>query len=457
MSKANILVVDDEPAIRGLVQEILEDEGYAVRLAESAEEARVLLRQHAPDLLLLDIWMPGEDGISLLKDLAGSGSLLYPVVMISGHGTVETAVEATRLGAVDFVEKPLSMGKLLATVEQALASGPSGRAETEPLAMVEPVGKSAVLQALREQAAKVATTNSRVLISGPPGSGCRVFARYIHALSDFAQGPFLEFSGAAVNADIAAEQLFGVEEETARRPGLLELAAGGTLVIDRTSELATAIQDQLVAALEFGWFLRTGGSSRVALEARLLFVVREDIAQAAQAGRLREDLCYHLNAVPLYVPPLREHSEDVPELVTYFVDQLVDREQLPFRRFTVAAQNRLRHHDWPGHVRELGNLVRRLLVMGDGREIDVAEVAEAMAMDQASFDQSSDWTPTRVLDLSLREAREQFERAYLQRQLQRAGGNVAQLARLAGMERTHLYRKLRSLGIDQQKPEDVGE
>lgn len=456
MSKADILVVDDEPAIRGLVQEILEDEGYSVRLAESAETARVLLRQGTPDLLLLDIWMPGEDGISLLKDLAGNG-LTYPVVMISGHGTVETAVEATRLGAVDFVEKPLSMGKLLATVDQALVSVPSGSGELETSAMIEPVGKSAALHALREQAAKVAGTQSRVLLSGPPGSGCRVFARYIHGLSARAQGPFLEFSGAIANADLAAEQLLGVDEEMGRRPGFLELAAGGTLVIDRASELSLEVQDQLVTALRASGFHRIGGHHRVPLEARLFFIVREEIALAVQAGRLREDLCYHLNVVPLHVPPLRDHSEDVPELLAFFVDQLVDREQLPFRRFTVAAQNRLRHHDWPGHVRELGNLVRRLLVMGEGLEIDVGEVEQAMLVDQSRLDQSSDWTPARVLDMPLREAREQFERVYLERQLQRAGGSVAQLARLAGMERTHLYRKLRSLGIDQQKSEDAGE
>lgn len=456
MSKADILVVDDEPAIRGLVQEILEDEGYAVRLAESAEAARVLLQQGTPDLLLLDIWMPGEDGISLLKDLASSG-LTYPVVMISGHGTVETAVEATRLGAVDFVEKPLSMGKLLATVDQALVSAPRSPEGAEPPAMLEPVGKSKALQALREQAAKVAGTQSRVLLSGPPGSGCRLFARYIHGLSAWAQGPFLEFSGATADADLAAERLFGVEENTGRRPGLLELAAGGTLVIDRVSELSLEIQDQLAAALRSGGFHRVGGHHGVPLEARLSLIIREEIAPAVQEGRLREDLCYHLNVVLLHVPSLRDHSEDVPELLAFFVDQLVDREQLPFRRFTVAAQNRLRHHDWPGHVRELGNLVRRLLVMGEGLEIDVGEVEQAMLMDQSRLDQSSDWTPARVLDMPLREAREQFERVYLERQLQRAGGSVAQLARLAGMERTHLYRKLRSLGIDQQKPEDAGE
>ncbi len=454
MSKAQVLVVDDEPDIRELVRDILEDEGYAVATAESADQARLALRDRRPDLMLLDIWMPGEDGISLLKAWAGSGELTFPVVMISGHGTVETAVEATRLGAMGFVEKPLSMGKLLVTVEQALAAGPTPVAQAEFAHIIEPVGRSVAMVQLREQAARVAATESWILVTGEAGSGRKCFARHVHQLSARQNGPLVEIAAGTIAAPTAAEELFGQEHAGRVSPGRLEAAAGGTVILDGAADLEPAAQTRLASAIDAGSFQRVGGSELVPLDVRMIAITRHDLADEVAAGRFLKDLCYALSVVPVAVPALREHAEDIPELVAFYVDHLVETERLAYRRFTVAAQNRLRNHPWPGNVRELYNLVKRLLVLGEGIDIDVDEVEAALASAQADAPPADALSPALVLDLPLREAREQFERGYLQQQLQRAGGNVAQLARLAGMERTHLYRKLRALGID---PREAGE
>lgn len=454
MSKAHVLVVDDEPDIRELVREILEDEGYVVTTAESAAEARQARDARQPDLALLDIWMPGEDGISLLKDWAAGGGPGFPVVMISGHGTVETAVEATRQGAVDFVEKPLSMGRLLATVEQALTHSGGDEPASAAADSIEPVGRSVRMRELREQAERVAASDSWILLTGEPGSGRKCLGRYIHALSPRRQGPLVEVSAGTIAGQSAAEELFGQEHGGRILPGRLEAAAGGSLVLDEASELDAEAQTRLASAIDAGGFQRVGGSSWVPLDARIISTARQELTSAVAAGHFRQDLCYALSVIPMHVPALREHAEDIPELVAFYVDRLVESERLAYRRFTVAAQNRLRNHDWPGNVRELRNLIQRLLVLGDGLDIDVAEVEAALAAGQQGGS-TEDWSPALALDLPLREAREQFERAYLQQQLVRAGGSVAQLARLAGMERTHLYRKLRSLGIDPRDSSDA--
>jgi len=447
MSKAHVLVVDDEPDIRGLVREILEDEGYQVATAESADEARQLLAEQRPDLALLDIWMPGEDGISLLREWAAHGAPAFPVVMISGHGTVETAVEATRQGATDFVEKPLSMGKLLVTVEQALAGADTAGEVTPAEAPMTPVGRSASMQALRDRAGRVASSDSWVLLTGEVGSGRKLLARYLHGLSDRSRRPLIELAAGTVAGQAAAEELFGKEQGGRVTRGRLEDAAGGALVLDEVGDLDAEAQTRLVSAIDTGSFQRVGGADRVPLDVRVIATTSRDLLAEVNAGRFRGDLYYALSVVPLSVPPLREHVEDVPELVSFYVDRLVEEEGLRYRHFTVAAQNRLRHHDWPGNVRELRNLVQRLLVLGDGVDIDVAEVEAALTAPEPEPG-ADGWPPRVSLDLPLREAREQFERAYLEQQLARAGGNVARLAKLAGMERTHLYRKLRALGIE---------
>ena len=455
MSAPRVLVVDDESEIRRLLQEILLDEGYDVDSAADASEARARRAKHEPDLRLLDIWMPDTDGITVLREWAQSSSgLPCPVVMMSGHGSVETAVEATRLGAFDFIEKPLSLAKLLRTVERALEAGRHKRQVPRALtpSVVAPVGKSRVMQALREQVHQVAPHDASVLIVGEPGTGREAFARYVHSLSRRAAAPFVTLIAAGVADDNAMAVLHGVETGEGSRTGLLEQANGGVLFVNALEDLSPAVQRLLLADLESRSFLRVGGQRPVSLDVRLVCSARPGIEQAGDSGSVRVDLLAHLNVIKLPIPPLREYAEDVPDLLRYYVDRLVDDEQLQFRRFGVAAQNRLRNYPWPGNVGELRNLVKRLLILGGPEEIGLDEVERELAAQKLS---SEPLVKQDLLALPLREAREQFERAYLQQQLILCNGKVGQLAKRVGMERTHLYRKLRLLGVDfRQSPDD---
>ena len=447
MSNPQVLVVDDEADIRALIQEILSEEGYGVTVAADADEARSARRDDNFDLILLDIWMPDTDGITLLREWSDNGDLKCPVVIMSGHGTVDTAVEATRLGAHDFVEKPLSLAKLLRTVEGALESAgrqaTAARGTLPPL--LAPVGRSALMQALRDKVKQYARHDAAVLISGEPGTGRSAFARYLHALSGRADGPLINITAASLTADNVEENLLGSEEDGEVHMGAFEKAAQGTLIIDELTDLGTAGQRILFSVLEDGTFTRKGGSTAVPLDARVVATLRADYEDKVRSGELRADLVASLGVLMLRVPPLREYSEDVPELLNYYVDKLVDSEGLVFRRFSVAAQNRLRNYPWPANVRERKNLVRRLLMSDSDEDISLeeveAEISGAAADDEPLVKQD-------LLALPLREAREQFERAYLQQQLVLCDGKVGQLAKRVGMERTHLYRKLRSLGVD---------
>jgi DNA-binding NtrC family response regulator len=449
MKKGYILVVDDEPNIRETVAEILQDEGYEVAQAGDAAAARQSRRARRPDLVLLDIWMPGEDGISLLKDWAASG-LPFPVIMVSGHGTVDTAVEATRLGAYDFIEKPLSMSKLLLTVDRALAAHKLYRENLGLRQQVhwvpDPVGKSAVILHLREQIKRIASHNTWVLFTGEPGSGKEVWARYLHACSTRKDAPFLDVGAASLARENASVELFGNEEGERLHYGLLEQAHGGVLFLDEVGDLDLAIQARLLSALETGSFLRIGGTEPVVVDVRVLAASHQPLEEMVQAGRFREDLFYHLNVVPVRVPPLREHREDIPDLLRYYLGLLVEQEKLPPREFSVAAQNYLRGYHWPGNIRELKNLVQRLLILGVGEAIDLEEVQQALGGKATSRHEGENYLPA-SFDLPLREARDQFERQYLEHQLEKCSGSVGKLSRQVGMERTHLYRKLRSLGI----------
>lgn len=449
MSAAHILVVDDEPDIRGLVKEILEDEGYTVAVAENGEAARHALRDRRPDLILLDIWMPDIDGITLLKEWA-EDELPCPVIMMSGHGTVETAVEATRLGAYDFLEKPLSMAKLLLTVERALETS---KLKQENIGLRrrapqvhEPVGRSAVMQRLREQVKRIAQHDTWVLITGEPGSGRETFARYLHSQSARRERPFIDLSVSALAAGNAARELFGVEENGHIHYGSLEKAAGGTLMLDEVADMDWEAQSKLLGALDGGHFLRVGGKEPVRIDVRIIAITQRNLEEEVRAGRFREDLFYHLNVVPLHIPPLREHPEDVPDLLNFYLDYFATHEKLPYRRFSVGAQNFLRHYHWPGNVRELKNLVQRLLILGAGDEISQREVELALGPPPPFQVQTIETLVS--FDQPLRQAREQFEKAYLDYQLEKHQGNVSKMAKEAGMERTHLYRKLRSLGIE---------
>ena len=450
MSLPFILVVDDEPDIRDSVKDILEDEGYGVGLAENGEAARAALRERRPDLILLDIWMPDIDGISLLKEWSEGDGLPCPVIIMSGHGTVETAVEATRLGAYDFLEKPLSLAKLLLTVERAL--------ETERLVMenvglrrsyrpiIEPVGHSQVMQRLREQVKRITQHDTWVLISGEAGSGRETFARYLHAQSSRKERPFIDVSvGATAKGNFSLE-FFGSEQDGKIHYGRLEQANGGTLFLDEIADMDLEAQAQLAGAFETGEFLRVGGSDPVKVDIRVIAATQKELQTEVSAGNFREDLFYHLNVVPLEIPPLREHREDVPELLSYYVDYFVTHEKLPYRHFSVSAQNMLRNYDWHGNILELRNLVQRVLILGAGEEITLDDVETAMGGLKKETVQTS--LPGISFDQPLRKAREDFERVYLEYQLDKHDGNVSKMAQEVGMERTHLYRKLRGVGIE---------
>ena len=446
MSSPHILVVDDEADIRETLKEILGEEGYAVEVAANAAAARAALARQEPDLVLLDIWMPDTDGISLLREWSTSEALRFPVVMLSGHGTVETAVEATRLGALDFVEKPLSLAKLLRTVERALESGRRRRQALRTLIppLVAPIGKSKLMQQLRDQVARVAAHDASVMLVGEIGTGRESFARYLHSLGPRADGPFVVVTCAALEAAGAAARLRGSNDGDGQAVGFYDQAEGGTLLLNGIEDLPQAVQRVLHADLEDGGYVRVGGTERVALRLRCVATAKPGI-ESRPDEVLRRDLVAQLNVITLRIPALREYAEDVPDLLRHYVDRLVDEEKLAFRRFSVAAQNRLRNYPWPANVRELRNLVQRLLIVGGPEEIGLEEIERELSVQQPA---EEPLVKQDLLALPLREAREHFERAYLTQQLILCNGKVGQLAKRVGMERTHLYRKLRALGVD---------
>jgi len=449
VTKSTILVVDDEPYIRQLLSEILEDEGYQVAIAENGGAARKYLNEQQPDLILLDIWMPDEDGITLLKDWLKSGHLECPVIMMSGHATIETAVEATRLGAHDFLEKPLSMAKLLVTVERAMENARLRRENiglrrrVDPV--VEPIGKSAAMERLREQIKKLAQHDARVLLVGEPGCGKETFARYLHAMSSRRDGPFIDVGVGTLAPDHSAIEFFGRESGGLIHRGLLEQAHGGTLFLDEVADMDDETQLRLLSALELRAFSRVGGSDPINVDVRVIASTRKMLEEEVRSGHFRRELLYLLNVVTLKIPPLREHTEDVPELLSLYVDYFVSREKIPFRRFPVAAQNFLRNYAWPGNIRELKNLVQRLMILGAGEEVSLDEVRSALG---ESLNLAKSGGQPDFFGLPLKEARDKFEKAYLEYHLEKYGGNVARLSQAIGLERTHLYRKLNSLGVN---------
>ncbi|MBT6277549.1 MAG: sigma-54-dependent Fis family transcriptional regulator, partial [Chromatiales bacterium] len=347
-----------------------------------------------------------------------------------------------------FIEKPISTAKLLLTVRNALSAAQLGRENKGLREEIEPtgelLGKSAILQSLRGQAQRVAAHGAAIFISGEPGSGKTTLARYIHQQSPRADGPFTRVSVAALANDDGERALFGAEEAGQIAYGALESANGGTLFMEDVADLPFALQARLFGALERRGFQRVGGSEIVALDAHVIVATSRDLVDEVQAGRFREDLYYLIQVLPLEVPPLREHLDDLPELLQHCLDAMTSRDNLPYRQFTVAAQNRLRHHHWPGNVRELRNVVQRLLILGDGPEVTPAEIDAAIGNRHTD---STAVAPTEGYNLPLKEARDQFEKAYFEYHLQESGGSVSKVALQSGIERTHLYRKLRALGI----------
>jgi DNA-binding NtrC family response regulator len=443
MNANRILVVDDEADIRRLLQEILTEEGHEVEVAADAAQARASRARAEPDLVLLDIWMPDTDGITLLREWSGDTRRDCPVVMMSGHGTVETAVEATRLGAFDFIEKPLSLAKLLPTVKRALdarrarqAAGFAPARSNAPL-----LGRSRVAQQLRAELQRLAAYAAPLLLVAEPGCETEALARFIHQSGPHASGPFVSAHARGFAEGEAAPALVGAPGQ----PGLFEQARGGTLYLGHVEELPEAARRVLAAAFETGSYPQGGGRETAPLSARVIATVPLGVEARVGGAGLSRDLYAHLAALVLQVPALRDYAEDVPDLLRQCIDQLTEGERLPFRRCSVAAQNRLRNYPWPDNLRELRNLLRRLLLRGGNEEVSLEEVERELAA-QAPADVPL--VKQDLLALPMREAREHFERAYLQQQLQLCGGKVGQLAKRVGMERTHLYRKLRSLGIE---------
>ena len=446
MSQESILVVDDEPDIRNLVQEILMDEGYQVSVAEDTTVARQQASSKRPDLVLLDIWMPGEDGISLLKDWQKSGSIDCPVVMMSGHGTVETAVEATRLGAYDFIEKPLTMAKLLVSVKRALEASEKKQETTETSSLIEvPIGSSLPIKSLREQAKKLAAHDNVLFIKGETGVGKKSYAGFVHSLSARNNKRFMALNEDNFNSVDSEKQLFGSEDGKTIVPGILELCNGGTIFISDIANVNEQGQKLLSHLMQKKQFRRIGSSSALKFDARIMVATQRDLQADVKADRFDDELYFLLNVVPVRIPALREHLQDVPELLRYYIDFYCSKENYPYRNFAIAAQNRLLHYDWPGNIRELKNLVQRLLILSSSDEVSADEVGAAI--DEQS-NQADTGSHEELYKLPLREARESFERSYFLHQLKQVGGNISKLSETVGLERTHLYRKLRALGIN---------
>jgi two-component system nitrogen regulation response regulator NtrX len=450
---ADILVVDDEADIRDLVAGILSDEGYSVRTAADSESALASIKARKPSLLVLDIWMQGGgmDGLELLDLVKGLDEDL-PVVMISGHGNIETAVSAIKRGAYDFLEKPFKSDRLLLIVERALEQSSlrreNRRLRQQTLAPDGFIGRSAAAQQLRALIGKIAPANSRLLISGPPGSGKELVARLIHQSSGRARGEFLAIGAAGVTPDRMDLELFGEEGEGGqpRKIGVFERAHGGTLYLDEVGDMPRETQGRILRVLVEQRFRRVGGDTDVQVDVRLISSTSRDLREDIASGRFREDLYHRLNVVPVHVPGLAERREDIAELVGYFIERISDASGLPRRRLSEDAIATLQVHNWPGNVRQLRNNVERLLILAAG---DPAEeiTAEMLPSEVASSGAVGSIGSERIIALPLRDAREVFEREYLNAQIMRFGGNISRTATFIGMERSALHRKLKSLGV----------
>ncbi len=450
---SDILIVDDEADIRELVAGILEDEGYAVRTAQDSESALAAIRARKPALIVLDIWMQGGgmDGLELL-DLVKTLDPDLPVIMISGHGNIETAVSAIKRGAYDFLEKPFKSDRLMLVVERALEAAnlkrENRRLRTQAVLPDSLVGGSAANQQLRQMIAKVAPANSRVLISGPPGSGKETAARLIHTGSPRARGEFVVVSGAGMAPERMDVELFGEEGEGGRpkKIGVFERAHGGTLYIDEIADMPYESQSRILRVLVEQRFRRVGGEADVQVDVRVISSTSRDLREEIAVGRFREDLFHRLNVVPLRVPGLAERREDIPELIGYYIDRLSIASGLPKRRLADDAYATLQVQPWPGNIRQLRNGVERILILAAG---DPSEeiTAEMLPPDASGAPPAGGLGAERIIALPLREARELFEKEYLNAQIMRFGGNISRTAAFIGMERSALHRKLKSLGF----------
>lgn len=453
-----ILVIDDEKDIRTSLTGILEDEGYQVICAASGVEGIEAVQQELPDLILLDIWMPGMDGLETLAKL----KLMFPqvtVIMISGHGTIETAVRATKLGAFDFIEKPLSLEKVLISVANALKlqelTAENAELKRSAANEYELIGNAPILADLREQIMRVAPTTASVLVTGENGTGKELVARSIHYYSPRRERPFIAINCAAIPEELIESELFGHEKgaftgAVAQRKGKFDLADGGTLFLDEIGDMSLKTQAKILRIIQERCFERVGGTRLVAVDVRIVAATNKPLDQEILQGRFREDLYYRLNVVPFRVPALRERLSDIPLLVRHFVAQFYRREGREAKAFLPEAVDALAGYEWPGNVRELKNIIERILIMTPGRTISVADIPDLRG------GQASGRTTCPKLDAafeiaSLRDAREEFEREFIIHKLEANDWNISRTAEIIELERSNLHRKIKSYGIDVRK------
>jgi two-component system, NtrC family, nitrogen regulation response regulator NtrX len=453
---AEILIVDDEADIRDLVAGILEDEGYETRTAKNSDDALAAVALRRPSLVFLDIWLQGSrlDGLQLLDAMKQEHPEL-PIVMISGHGNIETAVAAIKQGAYDFIEKPFKADRLVLVAERALENSRLKR-EVKQLKQLAPqppslIGKSAAMSQLRQAIERVAPTNSRVMIVGPSGAGKELAARTMHDLSARNSGPFIVINAAAITPERMEVELFGIDHSNGseqRKPGALDEAHGGTLFIDDVADLPRETQNKILRVLVDQTFQRVGGTAKVSVDVRIVSSTSRNLEVLIAEGRFREDLYHRLSVVPIRVPALAERREDIPELVDYFMEQISQATGLPKRRIGEDAMAVLQSHNWPGNVRQLRNNVERLMILAGGDPEAVVD-ASMLPPDVGSMvpNMPNGSGGEQLMGLPLRDAREVFEREYLVAQISRFGGNISRTAEFVGMERSALHRKLKALGI----------
>ena len=452
---SDVLIVEDEDDIRAMISGILEDEGYQVREAATSQDAVEAVKKRKPNLVVLDVWLKGSemDGIELLAELKTRYANL-PVIVISGHGTVETAVSAIRKGAFDYIVKPFKAEKLLITATRALENARL-RQENEELKgktvnVDTLVGNSASITQLRQKIGRIAVTNSRVLITGASGTGKELLARLLHSQSSRSNGPFKAVNAASMVPERVEEELFGVEAngpDNPQKTGLLERAHNGTLYLDEVADMPLETQGKLLRLLVEQRFNRVGGQDDVQVDVRVITSSSRDLTNEVAIGKFREDLYHRLNVMPLQAPKLSERREDIPALVEHFIEQLAASTGLPARKIGDDAMAALQAHDWPGNVRQLRNNVERLLILATGEPTQPITLAtlpkEVSVVKSGNNTKEND----RIIAMSLRDAREHFEREYLQAQIDRFGGNISRTATFVGMERSALHRKLKSLGL----------
>jgi len=448
---SNILIVDDEKDIRELIGDILKDEGYTIRLAANSDDCMSEINAEAPSLMILDIWLKDSrmDGIDILKTVKRDNPDI-PIVIISGHGNIEIAVAAIKQGAYDFIEKPFNIDQLMVVVSRAMETSRLRRENADlrrrDVSSSEMIGSSPSFRTLKSQLEKVTKSNGRVMLAGPAGAGKEMAARFIHANSNRASAPFISVSSATIDADRMEEVLFGREtSDRGVEKGLLEQGHGGVVYFDEVAEMPLGTQSKILRVLTDQQFTRVGGADKVRVDLRVISSTSRDLRAEISAGRFRQELYDRLNVVPIAVPSLAERREDIPELTTAFVEMFHRTQGLPQRKLTEEAEAMLQTMQWPGNIRQLRNVIERVLILGDGT--GPIEARELPGQEAPTDTGGRMVLGGAMATLPLREAREVFEREYLLTQINRFGGNISRTAGFVGMERSALHRKLKSLGV----------